>query len=153
MMQTTFDIEALPVFVMYIGETVRDSWKCDQWRGTISSKAGVYSFDYFTGLGHRKARKDAPKCGFPRNTIGAEQWEKQWVKPVQPKIADVLYSLFMDANAADNNFHDWCADYGFSDDSIKALNTYKQCLDTATALRKHFSPDQRQAIQAIISEM
>lgn len=137
-MQTTdFNIEALPVKIAYVGEIVRNNgWKCDQWRVELSSKAGFWSTDYFTGLGHRSK---------------PDSWRP--AKPKKPTIADVLYSLFMDASAADNKFHDWCAEYGYSDDSIKALNTYKRCLDIATALRKHFSPDQRQAIQAIISEM
>lgn len=136
-MQTEFDIESLPVKIDYVGETVRDGdWKCDQWRVQISSSAGFWTTDYFTGLGHRtKPRK----------------WDAS--KPKKPAIADVLHSLFMDARAADLNFHDWCADFGYSDDSIKALNTYKQCLEVATMLRKHFSPEQRRTIESIISEM
>lgn len=137
-MQTVeFNIESLPVKITYVSETVRDNdWKCDQWRVELTSKAGFWSTDYYTGLGHRTK---------------PDSWGR--TKPKKPTVAAVLYSLFNDASAADNNFHDWCAEYGFSDDSIKALNTYKQCLDTATALRKHFSPEQRQAIQTIVSEM
>lgn len=140
-MQTTeFNIEALPVQITYVGEAVRDNnWKCDQWRVSMANKAGYWSTDYFTGLGFRKATSKHPGFNQP--------------KPVKPKIADVLYSLFMDANAANLNFSDWCDEYGYSDDSIKALNTYKQCLEIATALRKYFSPEQRAAIQSIIEEM
>lgn len=128
-----FNIETLPVAITYVGETVRDNdWKCDQWRVALTSKAGYWSTDYFTGLGLRGRRHAFVK---------------------RPSVADVMHSLFMDASAADQNFSDWCADYGYSDDSIKALNIYKQCLETATALRKHLSPEQREAIQAIISEM
>lgn len=112
------DIENLPVKIDYIGETIQENnWQCDQWRITISSKAGFNYLDYFTGLGLRS--KNRPK---------------------RPKIAEVLHSLVLDASAADYNFSDWCADYGYSDDSIKALNTYKSCLETAQVLRKHFSP-------------
>lgn len=135
---TDFNIDALPVKIDYVGETVRDNdWKCDQWRVQLTSKAGYWSTDYFTGLGLRSKSRQS------------------WATPTpkKPAVADVLHSLFMDASAADYNFSDWCAEYGYSDDSIKALNIYKQCLETATALRKHFSPEQRQAIQAIISEM
>ena len=137
-MQTVeFNIESLPVKITYVGETVRDNeWKCDQWRVELTSKAGFWSTDYYTGLGHRTK---------------PNAWGQ--TKPKKPAVADVLYSLFNDASAADENFHDWCANYGFSDDSIKAMNTYKQCLDIAVALRKHFSPEQRQAIQTIVSEM
>lgn len=127
-----FNIEALPVKITYVGETRREDWPCDQWRVELSSKAGYWSADYFTGLGLRT---------------------KSTGKPKKPAVADVLQSLFLDASAADLNFHDWCAEYGYSDDSIKALNTYKACLDTATALRKHLSPEQRAAVQTIIQDM
>lgn len=133
-----FNIETLPVKITYVGETVRDnSWKCDQWRVELSNKSGMWSTDYFTGLGLRTK---------PRTS-----WDQP--RPKKPTIADVLYSLFTDASAADYNFSDWCDTFGYSDDSIKALNTYKACLETATALRKYFSPDQRKAIQSIIEEM
>lgn len=120
-LSTIKDLEALPVKIEYVAE-VPSKWagNVDQWRVTISSRAGAHSFDYFTGLGLRTKRNSRPK---------------------KPKVADVLHSLIMDASAADANFHDWCANFGYSDDSIKAMNTYKACLDVAVALRKHFSAD------------
>ena len=134
---TEFNIEALPVKITYIGETTRDNeWKCDQWRVELSNKLGMWSTDYFTGTGLR-SKPDA--------------WGQR--KPKKPTVADVLYSLFNDASAAEYNFSDWCDNYGYSDDSIKALNTYKQCLDVAAALRKYFSPEQRETIRSIIQEM
>lgn len=132
-----FDIEALPVKISYVGETVRDDkWKCDQWRITLENKLGAWNTDYFTGLGLRNK---------------ADAWGKR--TPKKPKIADVMYSLFSDARATDLNFSDWCMEYGYSDDSINALNTYRQCLDIATRLRKYLSPDQRKHIETIISDM
>ena len=150
--QIEFNIESLPVKIDYVGETVRDSkWQCDQWRVSITSKAGFWSTDYFTGTGLRREVKGARAMHIKTHKIVGNKWVT--AEPVKPKVADVLYSLFMDAQAADLNFHDWCAEYGYSDDSIKALNTYKQCLEIGTMLRKHFSPDQRASIQSIISEM
>jgi hypothetical protein len=103
---------------------------------TLSSKAGFHSFDYFTGLGLRHKPKTS------------------WVTPTpkKPKVADVLHSLIMDASAADENFHDWCANYGYSDDSIKAMNTYKACLEIAVALRKHFSPDTLRQVRELLQD-
>lgn len=137
MTETEFDLESLPIAITYVGETVRDKdWKCDQWRVALTGKAGYWSTDYFTGTGLR-AKPDA--------------WGKR--KPKKPSIADVLQCLFNEAQAAEYNFSDWCSDFGYSDDSIKALNTYKACLDTATAIRKYFTYEQRAAIEALISEM
>src|SRR5574343_364207 len=129
-------LEALPVKIDYVGETTHDNdWQCDQWRVTLSSKVGFHSFDYFTGLGLR---------------YKPDSWGKR--KPRKPKVADVLHSLILDASAADENFHDWCANFGYSDDSIKAMNTYKACLEVAQALRKHFSPDTLRTVRELLQD-
>ena len=141
-MQTLDTIEALETFVKidYVGE-VASKWDADaprtvdQWRVTISSKAGFHLFDYFTGLGLRNKP----------NSRGNR-------KPRKPKVADVLHSLIVDASAADENFHDWCATFGYSDDSIKAMNTYKACLEVAQALRKHFSPDTLRTLRELLQD-
>jgi hypothetical protein len=152
---TTLDtieaLETLPVKIDYVGETIRDeNWQCDQWRVTLSSKAGFHSFDYFTGLGRRT--KAAPMHNPPRiNTIAWVNWQKTR-KPSKPKIADVLHSLVLDAIAADENFHDWCANFGYSDDSVKAMNTYKACIEVAVALRKHFSPDTLRTVRELLQD-
>ena len=136
-LDTIDTLETLPVKIDYVGQTKQDqNWDCDQWRVTLSSKAGFHSFDYFTGLGLRHK----PKTSWATPT------------PKKPKVADVLHSLIMDASAADENFHDWCANYGYSDDSIKAMNTYKACLEIAVALRKHFSPDTLRQVRELLQD-
>lgn len=136
-------LEALPVKIEYVAE-VPSKWDTDtprtvdQWRVTLSSKAGFHSFDYFTGLGLRE-------------TISRTRG--MTIKRVRkPKVADVLHSLILDASAADENFHDWCANFGYSDDSIKAMNTYKACLEVAVALRKHFSPDTLRTVRELLQD-
>ena len=98
--ETEFDIETLPVKIDYVGETVKENnWKCDQWRISITSKAGFWSTDYFTGIGLRREVKGARAFYVKAyKTIG-----NKWVsaEPVKPKVADVLYSLFNDASASE----------------------------------------------------
>jgi len=143
-------LEALPVQIQYVAE-VPSKWDenkartVDQWRVTISSKAGWHSFDYFTGLGLRTP-------AVTRRGFSGDTYTKTPARPKKPKVADVLYSLTMDASAADENFHDWCANLGYSDDSIKAMNIYKSCLETAQALRKHFSPDTLRQIRELLQD-
>lgn len=129
---TALDIESLPINITYACETTCADWQCDQWRVTLTGKSGYWSTNYFTGIGLRNKRTK---------------------QPIKPSKIDVLYCLFNDANAAEYNFSDWCVEYGYSDDSIKAMNTYKQCLDIASALRRFFSSEQREAIKAAVSEM
>lgn len=138
---TTFDIEALPVKIDLIGE-MPSPWSDDKprtvdaWKVTVGkewgNKAGQWVTTYYTGTGLRNKGKG---------------------RPVRPTVADVLYSLFMDANAADESFSDWCDNFGYSDDSIKALNTYKACCDIAKHLRQQFDPETRAKIQAAIQDM
>ena len=137
MTMTLEDIEHLPVETRYIGE-VPSKWHSssnrttvDQWIITVTGKDGCHHmFDYFTGLGRRQGLKS----------------------PKPPKVADVLYSLLSDASAEQRNFHEWCSDYGYSTDSISALNTYRACLDTAHALHKCFSPELLAELQDLLAE-
>lgn len=147
-LDTIDTLETLPVKIDYVGETTRDNnWQCDQWRVTLSSKAGFHSFDYFTGLGLRTR----VYSGYGRkwDAMRKKHYDDKLKKP---KVADVLHSLILDASAADENFHDWCANYGYSDDSIKAMTTYKACLEVAQALRKHFSPDTLRQVRELLQD-
>ena len=131
-MQTVFD--TLPVTVTYVGETVKMDWgkngsTVDQWRIKLTSTLGYWSTDYFTGTGLRNKGK-----------------------PVKPSINGVMESLLLSASAADYNFSDWCDEFKYSDDSISALNIYKQCLETATALRKHLGRDTLQQVKEALQQ-
>ena len=152
---TIESLESLPVKIDYVGE-VPSRWdqdkprNVDQWRVTLSTGAGHSSFDYFTGLGLRETVRGIAAMRYPSATMVRGQW--QAAKPKKPKVADVLHSLILDASAADENFDDWCDNFGYSSDSIKALNTYKACLDTARALRKHFSPTMLENIREMLAD-
>jgi len=136
MTMTLEDVEHLPVKIRYIGEAPRTwaplEWATvDQWAITVFDEDGTpHVFDYYTGFGHRKVR--------------------YFYAP--PKVADVLYSLLSDASAEQRNFHEWCSDYGYSTDSISALNAYRACLDTAAALRKCFSYELLAELTTLLAE-
>ncbi len=48
-------------------------------------------------------------------------------KGKRPNVGEVLESLVMDAHAADESFPDFCADFGYDEDSRKALATWHAC--------------------------
>jgi hypothetical protein len=111
--------------------------------------------DYYTGLGHRKPVKGAERfegAKYPKNSIGYKQWADTYVKPVAPCAADVLYSLLMDSYAADQSFNDWCADYGYDNDSISAFNTYQSCCATADKMRKVFTRSQIEQLREMLQD-
>lgn len=129
-------VEHLPVKIRYIGE-VPSKWASlnrttvDQWAVTVTGKDGnPHVFDYFTGLGCRQGLNN----------------------PRQPKVADILCSLLNDVSAEQQNFYEWCGDYGYSTDSISALNTYRACLDTAHALHKCFSYELLAELRELLAE-
>lgn len=114
-----------------VGATKRDDWECDAWRVSF----GKFTTDYFTGIGHRKQKnKYMPP------------------KPVTPTAASVLYCLFSDAEACEMSYQDWCDNFGYDSDSIKALNTYRACEATGHELRKLFDFNTRAKMREILQD-
>lgn len=126
----------LVVSVVAMGEQVKENnWKCDAWRFTITPKSGKSeSFDYFTGIGHRKSKLPRPRFVNPR-CIAAEQWDRDNLKPVAPHVVGLLHSLVTDGHALEMCFMDWCAEYDYSTDSMSALATYNACCEQARRLQ------------------
>lgn len=139
----TIDISRLPIKASLVGQTTRDGWPCFEWRIEVSSKAGSWTFPFFCGLAHVERRKGVrdpvPPCR--KGSVAYAEWEKRAFKPRRPSNEDILHSLILDSSAESLNFSDWCDELGMSDDSIKALNTYRECLEIGRALRKHLGRD------------
>jgi hypothetical protein len=141
--------------VVYRGETERESgdpkkpWGCDEWSCTfrMGPKSSV-TLPYFTGLGCRK-RTESDEARWRmylgsnparKGTLHYESAYKSCApKPNAPHVTDVLYSLVSDAQAEHMSFSDWCSDFGYDDDSIKALNIYRECGESAKKLRMVFT--------------
>lgn len=122
----TNTLETLNFTIQHIRGPIRaksDQWQetADQWLATFKTKDGFFTVDYYTGIGHRKTIS-----GYGLNHT----------KPVKPSVKDVVYSLYSDAQCAQENFDDFCDNLGYSSDSIKALNIYKACLENVRKLRK-----------------
>lgn len=132
-----------------LGETKRDSWTCDEWRVSfqrvhldsrlpVRDKAALETA-YYTGTGHRA--KPAKRTS----------WDNA-PRPVAPTAGSVLYSLLLDASGADENFHDWCANYGYDTDSRKALATYEACCSIRADVNKFFNAAERAELAAILED-
>ena len=153
--KTTAEIEAavdgklaaigISVDALYVGETKREQhggkpWQCDQWAVSIGKGQReawgfrpIYTTSYYTGLGLRKSLLKSMRNPSP--------WQSNAfpAKPQKPTATAVLSSLLLDAEAIDESFADWCSNYGYDDDSISALETYRACCATGEALRRVFS--------------
>jgi hypothetical protein len=44
-----------------------------------------------------------------------------------PTASDLVWAVAIDSEAVDESFSDWCANFGYTTDSIKARSTYKAC--------------------------
>jgi hypothetical protein len=95
-----------------------------RWRVTVKA-AGRHAFtvDYSMGAGHRvKLRR--PVRGL-------------YSRPAEPKRADVLYCLTMDAQGVVGaTFDDWCAEYSYDTDSRSAHACYLACVETRANLER-----------------
>lgn len=113
-------------------------------------------FNYFLGLGHcSKLNND--KTSIQYRITGLEKdlrveickaiygynknismWDYEQLNIIyikRPKLEEVLNCLFMDAEARNSCFEDWCSDFGYSDDSIKAKNIYDSCVQNGIKLK------------------
>ena len=44
-----------------------------------------------------------------------------------PTASDLVWAVAIDSEAVDESFSDWCANFGYTTDSIKARSIYKAC--------------------------
>lgn len=150
------------------GVTSRDGWELDEWRFTLSNSAGLrINFEYFTGVGHREkpnadtrrraafgfqglteADKKGQTCYGRRYLAAVEKLRK----PVTPHVAGLLYSLQSDTQACEQSFDEWCGDFGYDNDSIKAHDTYRACQRNGDQYRRLFNHAQREQIAEALQD-
>lgn len=90
--------------------TTTDGWKHYAMTVTLDLPAGTFTTQYRQGIAHK----------------------------VKPTAEEVLHSLVVDAQTADESFEDWCASLGYDSDSRKALVMYEQYVDTRDQLELSF---------------
>lgn len=100
------------------------------------------SFDYWGSIADREI---------------IERSHQRWANPsdktaaakARPSAYDVLACVSSDIYCPDD-FDEFCADYGYDNDSIKALDTWKRCAKFAAELRQFFPTDEeREALAEI----
>lgn len=68
-----------------------------------------------------------------------------------PSIKDILYSFIMD-DVHNMSFKDFCNNFGYDNDSIKALKTYKLCQKQTEAYYKMFDSEERELLQELLQD-
>lgn len=118
-----------------------------------------HNFKYSTGLGHAyKGTKKKEANDFRASNeekelivkgtytrISVYDYEISTFFISMPKELDVLECLEFDVQAGRESFQDFCDNFGYDSDSLKALDVYRACMDTATKLRGFKFPERLEA--------
>lgn len=107
---------------------------CDKYIVIIEEQ----DFKYSCGIGHRveldRFKKDAfikvmnRKPQKTKSNLYLYINELRAVSNPKPlNIDDILYSLILDSQAGAETFDDFCDNFGYDNDSIKASEIYKSC--------------------------
>ena len=69
-----------------------------------------------------------------------------------PEFKGVLYSLILDMQCGDENYQDFCDNYGYDQDSRKALKTYLACQENGNKLKSIFNNEELEFINSQLEE-
>ena len=86
--------------IKLVGHSKVDGWERDDWKGILKYNGRTMDFEFHTGVGLRGKT---------------------------PTVADVLYCLLSDSRAGEMEFDEFCSEFGYSEDSISAKETWEQC--------------------------
>lgn len=119
-----------------------DLWMHDKWAVIIEGQ----DFEYSTGIGNRVELDRFKRDEFKRIMGKNPKKDKanllmyadglKAVSKVKPlNIDDVLYSLVSDSQAGNETFDDFCDNFGYDNDSIKASEIYRACQKNSKKVR------------------
>lgn len=126
------------------------------WKVTLKKDGkDILTTDYMAGCGHCPSYKQNDNSYDTRQLINLEcesgykarqMWSMGHIlpdkkSPILPKIEDVIYSLVMDSEVLDFDFSDWCANFGYSEDSRKDEKTYNDCMQIALKINRTLGTD------------
>lgn len=69
----------------------------------------------------------------------------------KPTKKDVLHSIMMD-DVSNMNFNNFCDEFGYDNDSIKALKIYEECLKETEAYYNMFDSEEREVLRELLEE-
>jgi hypothetical protein len=132
----------------------------DNGHGRVVGKGAAIATDYMQGIAHVPTYNKMPRGHMGNLTTWKQGCERaaetgkypgrtswQFLPLPAPPIADILYSLLMDGDAADETFDDWCSNYGYDTDSRSAEATYNACRDTGRQLQRMFTRAELSALR------
>lgn len=128
------------------------------YRVTITTPRGSYTLDFYDSLAHTEilqmTKEGYAKKKFGRRFDGCAYSEqctvqrelKQKKAKAKPTCYDVLACL---THYDPGSFQNFCDEFGYSNDSIRALKTYLAVQDEWENLRRIFTPEQLEELEEI----
>lgn len=119
---------------------------------------GDYQFnDYDSKSNHHyrfeiRVSYNGKRCYF-RYATSYNDWRNGKETLDESDYMNALNCVLSDSYAAQDTFKDFCSEFGYSDDSIKALKTYKECKRNAERVNKLFGGLDLLSIQNELEEM
>ncbi len=133
-------------------------------RFTYRAEINGHAFDYFTGIGwseFARQNPDATKYTALNGTETEALFKAQTLRAQNklsdrlgfarrafrrnPEEADILECLQSDVEAGRMSFDEFCDTFGYDNDSLKALDTYRACMETAQKLRGFQFPERQES--------
>lgn len=151
----------------------RDDWKCDKWSVMFDGE----HFEYHTGTGHRispfvkgfnklidarlaligEMRRDVVRDTneLMRNPVKNVSWHRKegYAKTMPPTQAGVLYALVLDSESGRGcTFREFCGEFGYDDDSLKARDIYDACQKIAEQMSNVFTHAQLEELRELLQD-
>lgn len=138
------------VFACGTGKPFDDRTVMDKWSVSFASGKAQIETDFHTGTGHRQLVRGFKALSLPGAVNVKGQW--QAFKVVAPHAADVLACCILDMSAESETFANWCDNFGYDSDSIKARETYDACQRIADKMRRVFTGQQIEQLREALQE-
>lgn len=72
-------------------------------------------------------------------------------KPKEPTKENVLFDMIMD-DVRDLDFNDFCSEFSYNNDSIKALKVYKACKRKTKTYYDMFDSEEREVLRELLED-
>ncbi|MCD7896389.1 MAG: hypothetical protein LUG50_06895 [Planctomycetaceae bacterium] len=130
-----------------IGDVQTPREDIDEWhkqavgmRLSVRYKGREYAFDYWMGIAHLDVANGRPNR---ENTVTLR------LKPDAITPGSLMFSLLIDHYSADDDFEEFCAEYGYDTDSRRAERIYRAVQEQARQMRRLLGDDLHAFLEAL----
>ena len=118
-----------PAFITQ--EDMKDEWKkgTNKWQVKLVYFDKIYVTDFYMGSG----------------------LVDEMGKPKKPTKEDILSAMIMD-DVSDLDFNDFCSEFSYNNDSIKALKVYEACKRETKAYYNMFDSEEREVLRELLED-